>query len=128
MSAAATPSHVAHDDVFQAACQRYAHANGTSQAIAASALRAAGVVHGAIVLQALPPSRPMVPHDAYGQYEIGEAYEAPGWIRISPSHGSRWRPGKWVVDERRSDADGREWSRMYPAVVNDFGDLVEVAA
>src|SRR3546814_14616200 len=30
------------DEQFQAACQRYAHGNGSSQAVAAAALRAAG--------------------------------------------------------------------------------------
>ncbi|KAB2918474.1 MAG: hypothetical protein F9K29_07860 [Hyphomicrobiaceae bacterium] len=38
---------VAADAAFQAACQRYAHANGSSYAIADAALKAIG--HGALV-------------------------------------------------------------------------------
>ena len=34
---------IALDDQFQAACQRYAHGNGSSHAIAAAAARASGV-------------------------------------------------------------------------------------
>lgn len=43
MSAAALTERAALDEQFQAACQQYAHGNGSSQAIAAAALLAVGV-------------------------------------------------------------------------------------
>ncbi len=42
MSAAAMIERAALDADFQAACQRYAHGNGSSHAIAAAALQAVG--------------------------------------------------------------------------------------
>ncbi|GAB1578636.1 hypothetical protein [Bordetella petrii] len=42
MTTAIMIERAALDEQFQAACQRYAHGNGSSQAIAAAALRAAG--------------------------------------------------------------------------------------
>lgn len=32
----------------------------------------------------------------------------------------------WFVNEKRIDDVGRRWGRTYPAVMNDFGELVEV--
>jgi len=37
------------------------------------------------------------------------------------------RQAKWWGDETRRDTEGRRWVRRIYAVVNDFGDLVEVA-
>jgi hypothetical protein len=42
MSAQHTPVWLVNDEAVQAACQRYAHANGSSEAIVAAVLRAAG--------------------------------------------------------------------------------------
>ena len=35
---------------------------------------------------------------------------------------------KWAGSEERTDSDGRRWERRIAAVVDDFGELVEVVA
>lgn len=55
----------------------------------------------------------------------GPAYQEPAWTRLSRRVGPGF-PAHWWVTEHRWDQAGREWMRSYPAVVDDFGDIVEV--
>ena len=62
-----TPAEdVAFDENFQAACQRYAHGNGSSVSIAAAALRAAGIGNA---LPELRAARALCVLPASGQQE-----------------------------------------------------------
>lgn len=41
---------------------------------------------------------------------------------------SRQSPTRWSGTEVRRDANGQRWQRDFRAVVDDFGDLVEVSS
>lgn len=89
---------------------------------------AAAAPNQPVVLAALPAARPLRFYDAHGIGQIGEPYEAPGWIRFFISHGGEHRQGHWLVEHVRFDESGCQWRRTAWAVIDDFGDLVEVAS
>lgn len=79
---------------------------------------------GSVVLAHSGPLRHLSPgSDAWYIRAYSEDYRSSTYLMRS-----RTLPGGiWTGCEERRDADGRKWTRDIQAVVDDFGDLVEVA-
>ena len=64
-----------------------------------------------------------------GNSDFGMTSQA-HWHRMREQRENCWHlePFKTFVRESYYDSNGRLWQRAYPAVTDDFGDLVEVLA
>ena len=94
----------------------------------ASVRRAMYLPDGAIVI--IKPSVHKWSTGTYaGTSDFGMTSQA-HWYRMRQQRENCWplEPFKTFVRESYYDSNGRLWQRAYPAVTDDFGDLVEVLA
>lgn len=76
----------------------------------------------------LPPVGTLRPSSACdGTYLAAYGSGRSNSITLLLNHG-RQRPAKWSGSETRYDDHGHRWERNFYAVVDNFGDLVEVPA
>lgn len=78
---------------------------------------------GTVLLPPVGKLRPSSASDASYMSAYGADFR--GSVTLIQNHG-RQGQAKWSGDEVRYDTEGRRWERFIRAVINDFGDLVEV--
>jgi len=99
------------------------HRGNESAAIALTAQLLSGLKTGAAEAIYLIPSAGPLRYseffDNYAESPSGSSFQR----RHDGTHGTTW-----FGTERQIDQHGRTWQRSYKAVIDDFGNLVEVSA
>lgn len=100
------------------------HRGGESAAIALTAQLLSTLSHKASSTLVLRPQAARWPMRYLGDESCSYAWSDAG--SFNRVHGSARY--SWFCTEKRLDQQGRVWERNYNAVIDDFGNLVEVPA